>query len=446
LNEANQQATRQILTISQLTKSIKFLLEQKFSMVWISGEISNLRIPNSGHAYFSLKDDKAQITAVMFRGQMRQLRFELDDGLAIVGLGRISVYEPRGNYQIILEYVEPMGAGALQLAFEQTKQRLAEEGLFSPEHKIQLPFLPLTICVITSPTGAAIQDIINITFRRFPTLQLKILPVRVQGHGASEEIENALRLADQIVKPDVIILTRGGGSMEDLAAFNAESVARAIYACETPVVSAVGHEIDFTIADFVADVRAPTPSAAAEIVVPVKIELLSRCSELRHRCIKSMSRMVLFYREHIHRLSQAVVHPLKKLQAYQQRVDDLQGRLFRAGQQLVRYRQSNLVKIHFRLANQSPAIRVRHIRPVIEMLFFRILKSNEKSISKYQDRVHDANVKLDALSPKAVLQRGYSITRTLPDLKVVMDSVDVQKGQRLEILLARGKIQSTVDG
>jgi len=446
LNEANQQATRQILTISQLTKSIKSLLEQKFSMVWISGEISNLRIPNSGHAYFSLKDDKAQITAVMFRGQMRQLRFELDDGLAIVGLGRISVYEPRGNYQIILEYVEPMGAGALQLAFEQTKQRLAEEGLFSPEHKIQLPFLPLTICVITSPTGAAIQDIINITFRRFPTLQLKILPVRVQGHGASEEIENALRFADQIVKPDVIILTRGGGSMEDLAAFNAESVARAIYACETPVVSAVGHEIDFTIADFVADVRAPTPSAAAEIVVPVKIELLSRCSELKHRCIKSMSRMVLFYREHIHRLSQAVVHPLKKLQAYQQRVDDLQGRLFRAGQQLVRYRQSNLVKIHFRLANQSPAIRVRHIRPVIEMLFFRILKSNEKSISKYQDRVHDANVRLDALSPKAVLQRGYSITRTLPDLKVVMDSVDVQKGQRLEILLARGKIQSTVDG
>jgi exodeoxyribonuclease VII large subunit len=446
LNEGDQQATRQIFTVSQLTKSIKTLLEQKFSMVWISGEISNLRIPSSGHAYFSLKDDKAQIMAVMFRGQMRQLRFELDDGLAIVGLGRVSVYEPRGNYQIILEYVEPMGAGALQLAFEQTKQRLAEEGLFSPEHKKRLPFLPQNICVITSPTGAAIQDIINITFRRFPTLQLKILPVRVQGHGASEEIMNALRLADQIVKPDVIILARGGGSMEDLAAFNAESVARAIYACETPVVSAVGHEIDFTIADFVADVRAPTPSAAAEMVVPVKIELLSRCSELRHRCLRSMSRMVLVYREHIHRLSRAVVHPLKKLQAYQQRVDDLQGRLFRAGQELVRHRQSHLMKVHFRLANQSPGIRVRQVRPMIEMLYFRLLKSNEKLIAKDRDRVHAATEKLAALSPKAVLQRGYSITRTLPELKVVMDAVDVQKGQRLEILLARGKIQSTVDG
>ncbi|WP_076750523.1 exodeoxyribonuclease VII large subunit [Desulfatitalea tepidiphila] len=446
MNEATQQATRQIFTVSQLTKNIKSLLEQKFSMIWISGEISNLRIPNSGHAYFSLKDDKAQIIAVMFRGQMRQLRFDLDDGLAIVGLGRVSVYEPRGNYQIILEYVEPMGAGALQLAFEQTKQRLTEEGLFSPEHKIPLPFLPRTICVITSPTGAAIQDIINITFRRFPTLQLKILPVRVQGHGASEEIVNALRLADQIVRPDVIILARGGGSMEDLAAFNAESVARAIYACETPVVSAVGHEIDFTIADFVADVRAPTPSAAAEIVVPVKIELLSRCSELRHRCLRSMSRMVLVSREHIHRLGRAVVHPLKKLQAYQQRVDDLQGRLFRAGLELVRHRQVHLMKVHFRLTNQSPVIRERHVRPVIEMLYFRLLKSNEKLIAKYRDRVHGANVKLEALSPKAVLQRGYSITRTLPDLKVVMDAVEVHKGQRLEILLARGKIQSTVDG
>jgi len=446
LNQANPQATRQILSVSQLTKNIKSLLEQRFSMIWISGEISNLRIPSSGHAYFSLKDDKAQIMAVMFRGQMRQLRFELDDGLAIVGLGRISVYEPRGNYQIILEYVEPMGAGALQLAFEQTKLRLAEEGLFNAEHKIGLPFLPRTICVVTSPTGAAIQDIINITFRRFPTLQLKILPVRVQGHGAAEQIVNALRLADRVVKPDVIILARGGGSMEDLAAFNAESVARTIYDCEIPVVSAVGHEIDFTIADFVADVRAPTPSAAAEMVVPVKIELLSRCSELRHRCLKSMSRIVSSNRDHIHRLSQAVVHPIKKLQAYQQRIDDLQGRLVRAAHELVRQRQSSLMKIHFRLANQNPGIRVNHVRPVVEMLYFRILKSNEKLFTKYQDHVHAATEKLAALSPTAVLRRGYSITRTLPELKVVMNAVDVKKGQRLETLLARGKIQSTVDG
>ena len=446
MDQTNARTSRQILTVSQLTQNIKTLLEDKFSMVWISGEISNLRIPTSGHAYFSLKDDKAQILAVMFRGQMRHLQFELKDGLAVTGLGRISVYEPRGNYQIILEYVEPKGAGALQLVFEQTKRRLAAEGLFDAAHKTPLPYLPRTVCVITSPTGAAIQDILNIVLRRFPSLQVKILPVRVQGHGAVEEIVHALRLADQQVKPDVIILARGGGSIEDLAAFNSESVGRAIYACATPVVSAVGHEIDFTIADFVADLRAPTPSAAAEIVVPVKVELLTRCSDLRYRCYKSMSRVVSAYRDHISRLTKAVVHPLKKVQGYQQRTDEMHGRLGRAVQGLVRYSTSRLMEIYFRLGNCNPDAHVKHVRPILEMLLFRLLKSNEKIIYQYHERIIALSAKLGMLNPKAVLRRGYSITRTLPELKVVVDSESVIKGQRLEILLAKGKIRSTVDG
>ena len=446
MDNASNQTSKQIYTVSQLTRIIKSLLEEKFSMVWISGEISNLRIPTSGHAYFSLKDEKAQITAVMFRGQLRHLPFELEDGLALIGLGRISVYEPRGNYQIILEYAEPKGAGALQLAFEQTKAKLSKEGLFNPEHKLSLPFLPRTVCVITSPTGAAIQDIINIIYRRFPTLQVKILPVRVQGHGAAEEIVNALKLANQKVNPDVIILARGGGSIEDLAAFNSESVARAIYASHIPVVSAIGHEIDFTIADFVADVRAPTPSAAAEIVVPVKIELITHCLDLKKRCYKSMSRIVSGYSERIFRLSHAVVHPLKKVQEFQQRIDEMSGRLGRAINGMVHYRHSRLMEIYFRLRNYSPAVRADHFRSLIEMLWFRLLKSNEKNNFRYQERISASNAKLNALNPKSVLQRGYSITRTLPDLRVVTDSESVKKGQMLETSLAKGKIKSMVDG
>ncbi|MCK4793478.1 MAG: exodeoxyribonuclease VII large subunit, partial [Desulfobacteraceae bacterium] len=272
---------RRIYTVTELTHNIKDFLEEAFPFVWITGEISNFRIPVSGHFYFTIKDSGAQISAVMFRGQNRNLRFQPEDGMAVIAMGRLNVYETKGIYQIIIEYLEPEGVGVLQLAFEHLKKRLAAEGLFDEKHKLPLPFLPQKIAVVTSPTGAVIRDIINVIDRRFPNMTVEIAPVKVQGEQAAEEIVEAIELLNDRNDADVIVVARGGGSLEDLQAFNSEVVARAIFSSEIPVVSAVGHETDFTIADFTADLRAPTPSAAAELIVPVKNDLLMRTKEIR---------------------------------------------------------------------------------------------------------------------------------------------------------------------
>lgn len=272
----SNQLQKNIYTVSQLTSNIKNLLEENFPLVWVSGEVSNFSVPVSGHFYFSLKDENTQIQSVMFRGQNRILKFEPENGLKITGLGRISVYEPRGSYQLILEYMEPKGIGALQVAFEKMKDRLLKEGLFDKKHKKTLPFVPKKICIITSPTGSVLYDFLQIAHRRFPNMPVEIIPVSVQGNQAVKDIVQALDLANSStdktdrLQPDVIVIARGGGSIEDLFAFNTEEVARSIFLSSIPVVSAIGHETDFTITDFVADFRAPTPSAAAEIVVPKK--------------------------------------------------------------------------------------------------------------------------------------------------------------------------------
>ena len=270
---------RHTYTVSELNANIKQLIEENFPFVLIFGEISNFRIPVSGHFYFTLKDHASQINSVMFRGQQRNLKFEPEDGLNVTGMGRISVYEPRGTYQIILEYLEPAGSGALQIAFEQLKKRLAGEGLFDEAKKKSLPFLPNKIGVISSPSGSVIHDILHIINRRFPNVSIQIVPVKVQGVDAVDQIVAAVELINVAKDVDVAILARGGGSLEDLQAFNAEPVARAIFASEIPIVSAIGHETDYTISDFVADLRAPTPSAAAELVVPAKSELEKRCKD-----------------------------------------------------------------------------------------------------------------------------------------------------------------------
>ena len=272
-----------IWTVSELTQKVKTRLEADFGEVWVEGEISNLRRPSSGHSYFTLKDDKSQIRAVIFRFMGRYLKFEPQDGMLVICRGKMSVYEPRGEYQLILDYMEPKGVGALQLAFEQLKEKLGKEGLFATDHKKPLPYLPRKIGIVTSSTGAAVRDILNVIGRRFPTMSILISPVKVQGEGSAPEIARAidgLNLMDDI---DVIIVARGGGSLEDLWSFNEECVARAIYRSSIPVVSAVGHEIDFTIADFVADLRAPTPSAAGELVVRDKGELVNFIESLSDR-------------------------------------------------------------------------------------------------------------------------------------------------------------------
>ena len=277
-----------IFSVSELTKQIRSLLENNFAEVWIAGEISNFRSPGSGHFYFTLKDDQAQLSAVMFRGANARLPFKIEDGQEVICHGRVTVYESRGQYQIVVDHCDPKGIGALQLAFEQLKKKLQTEGLFDAARKKPLPFLPKNIGVVTSPTGAAIRDILNILQRRFPGIEVLLVPVKVQGVGAAEEIAEAIRLLNEQGEVDVMIVGRGGGSMEDLWAFNEEAVARAIFASKIPVLSAVGHEIDFTIADFVADVRAPTPSAAAELAVPRKEDLAAAIQNMRQRLAQAI--------------------------------------------------------------------------------------------------------------------------------------------------------------
>ncbi|MBI5299216.1 MAG: exodeoxyribonuclease VII large subunit [Deltaproteobacteria bacterium] len=301
-----EKTTPKIYSVSELTRQIRSNLEKEFVEVWIAAEISNFRSPSSGHFYFTLKDDKAQISAVMFHGANGNLPFKLAEGLEVICHGRVTVYESRGQYQIVVDHCEPKGIGALQLAFEQLKKKLQAEDLFETRHKKPLPFLPKTIGVVTSSTGAAIQDILKVLHRRFPSVDVILAAVKVQGEGSAEEIAEAISLLNQRDDIDVMIVGRGGGSMEDLWAFNEEVVARAIFASRIPIISAVGHEIDFTIADFVADVRAPTPSAAAEIAVPKREDLLMHLEQLKQQLFKS---------------------PLRRFPDLMMRSDDLRSRL-----------------------------------------------------------------------------------------------------------------------
>jgi exodeoxyribonuclease VII large subunit len=328
---------RRVYTVSELTAGIKGALEGAFPAVWVEGEISNLRVPSSGHAYFTLKDEGAQISAVLFRSRGRRVRFEPEDGMRVLAFGALDVYAARGQYQLVVELMEPQGLGALQLAFEQLKRKLEAEGLFDDGRKRKLPVYPRVIGIVTSPTGAAIRDMLNIIGRRFGDLRILIAPVRVQGDGAAAEIVQALVNLQEMAELDVIVVGRGGGSIEDLWAFNEEAVARAIVACRVPVISAVGHETDFTIADFVADLRAPTPSGAAELVVREKLAVVARLADLYDRLTQAITADVTAHRERLEFLTRrrVLTDPTRPLRDLYRRLDDLQGRLrlgLRAGQ------------------------------------------------------------------------------------------------------------------
>jgi exodeoxyribonuclease VII large subunit len=435
---------RQIFSVSRLTENIKRFLEAEFPILWIRGEISNCRIPGSGHAYFTLKDEKAQIAAVMFRGQLRQLRFKLEDGVCIVGMGRLSVYEPRGTYQIILEYMEPQGAGALQIAFEQLKQKLQDEGLFAARFKAPLPYLPRKIGVITSASGAAVRDVLQIIDRRFPGMSVDVYPVHVQGDQAVAEIVRALELANQRADADVLILTRGGGSIEDLAAYNSEEVARAVFGSGIPVVSAVGHETDFTIADFVADFRAPTPSAAAEQVVPVKSEVQVRILELQARAERVIRRLVTNGFENLNQIKRSLIHPRYRVQQLAMRLDDWVHRLNRAVLLLIGHCKEQVSGLGQALVYSSPAAYLGKYQSKVELNEYKTFNILKIYLSKNRKKLEALQSALHAMNPKAVLERGYSITRKLPDRTVLTRSDDVFDRQDIEIILAQGELLATV--
>ncbi len=437
---------RKIYSVSELNANVKIVMEESFPFVWIIGEISNFRIPASGHFYFSLKDAASQISAVMFRGQQRKLKFEPEDGMSVTGMGRISVYEPRGTYQIILEYLEPSGVGALQVAFEQLKNRLADEGLFKDENKIKLPFIPHKIGVITSPSGAVVHDILQVVNRRFTNVAIQIIPVKVQGEGAVEEIVSALELLNIRGESDVAILARGGGSLEDLQAFNSEPVARAIFASSIPIISAVGHETDYTIADFVADLRAPTPSAAAEVVVPEKSVLERRCQEIEALFKSNINNYINRLNTKIQEMSQRLVDPRRKIEDLRLRIDDLYLRLKRTFVYRLRRDRENLEFRTDRLSANTPRFLIQKIKKQLEQNYNNLIKSFIILNNSKQIRLRELTAKLEALSPVAILSRGYSITRTIPDARVVKDPQAVSLNQDLEVMVAKGRLFCRVKG
>ncbi len=436
---------KSILTVSQLNTRIKSLLEKSFPFVWICGEISNFRIPASGHFYFSLKDSGSQISAVMFKGQNRNLKFLPEHGMQVIGFGRISLYEPRGSYQIILEYLEPDGVGALQVAFEQLKARLEQEGLFRSDHKKTVPELPRRLSIITSPTGAVVHDILNILDRRYQNLQVEILPVKVQGAEAAEEIVSAFELLAQSDAPDVVILARGGGSLEDLQAFNTEAVARAVHACRIPVISAVGHETDFTIADFVADLRAPTPSAAAELAVPVKLELkasiTSYTDTLNHLITNIIDQRIRRLKE----LRQRLKDPVRIIQDARLKVDDYSDRLARTMTGTLSLARERLGHRGDTLQRLSPQKQLARHKEKLEQYRHNLTLYINIKLQMNQSQYRETAARLAALDPKATLKRGYSITRTLMEKRLVDDPDAVNDGERLEIIVARGALQARVE-
>ena len=433
-----------ILTVTQLTANIKAYLETGFDVLWVAGEISNLRRPGSGHLYFTLKDEGSQVRAVVFRRSAAAIGFDMEEGLAIICRARLSVYVPRGEYQLIVEAAEPRGIGTLQIAFEQLKRRLDVEGLFDKAHKQPLPLFPEKIGIVTSPTGAAIRDILNITKRRFPSGDILIVPVRVQGVEAAAEIAHAVGLLNTLSNVDVIIVTRGGGSIEDLYPFNDERVARAIYQSRIPVVSAVGHEIDFTIADFTADLRAPTPSAAAEIVVPDRRELRRAVVSLGDR----MARMCRSYQqsqqEQLRFLAERLVDPRKTIRDLRLSVDDMREGLARRIHRSLAEKGQRLQENIRALRRYSPkggiAERRYRVRTLTKDAVFRC----RYCLDRARQRLNESLSVLESLNPLSVLRRGYSIARQLPEGKIIREVTSLTEGTPISVQVATGTFHAHV--
>ena len=390
-----------IFSVSEITREIRATMEHGFFGVSVVGEISNVRKPSSGHVYLTLKDAKAQLQAVIFRGVASKIKFELKDGIEIVSKGSITVYEPRGQYQLVINEVEPKGIGALQLAFQQLKEKLEKEGLFRPSRKKPIPFIPQKIGIVTSPTGAAVKDILKVIDRRFANVEILIYPVKVQGNGAAEEIAEAIKALNQFSKIDVIIVGRGGGSLEDLWAFNEEIVARSIYNSRIPIISAVGHEIDITISDLVADIRALTPSEAGELVVPRKDLLVDMLGKYKTRLFQTLKIKLQMSKDKLARVadSYAMRRPLDNLHRSQQRLDEFVQRL-------------NLNIIH--------------------------------ALEKRREKLSGDGDKLENLNPLSVLKRGYTITTGLENNVSICDTKDLNQGNRIKTRFFKGSVISTI--
>ena len=434
---------REALSVSQLNNRARLLLEDVFAQVWVEGEISNLAKPASGHLYFTLKDSQAQVRCALFRQNATRVRQALRDGLAVRVRGKVSLFEGRGDYQLILDTVEPAGDGALRLAFEALKEKLSAEGLFASERKRALPAHPQRIGIVSSPTGAVIRDIISVFRRRAPQVALTLIPTAVQGREATAQIVRALQLADS-AGFDAIILARGGGSLEDLWCFNEEAVARAVADCVTPVVSAVGHETDVSISDFVADVRAPTPSAAAELLAPDSSDLQRRLDSLSRRLALSLRTRLSREQLRLEGLARRLRHPGERLRQQAQRLDDLDMRLRRAFQQQATSRHERLARLDGRLHAQHPGRALALLRQRLDSLGERLPRAIELQLRQQRQQLENLAQTLHIVSPLATLGRGYSI---LLDERgqAVRSAAQTRPGQRLKARLGEGELDVRVE-
>lgn len=429
---------RKIITVSQLTALVRELLEENFEHLWVEGEVSNLALPSSGHIYFTLKDAAAMIRCVLFKSSARAMKFRLADGMKILLRARMTVYDQRGDYQLVAEYAEPLGVGALQLAFQQMRERLAKDGLFAAELKKPIPMLPDRVGIVTSPTGAAIHDILNVIGRRHASLQILIAPVRVQGEGAAAEIAAAIADLNRYAGTDVIIVARGGGSLEDLWAFNEEVVARAIAASRLPVISAVGHEVDVTIADLVADLRAPTPSAAAELVVSSKAQLTADCEALSRRLVQTVQRLLADAEAKLALLNLSLKDPEAAIERFMQRLDDLEARAEESLKELLRSRLQQVDAAAGRLMQSSPDPAIRAAVAKVEQFYLRMDSTLLAKAELARSALVAASGRLDALSPLRILQRGYAaVTKPLSG-EVVKSVQQLKEGEEIHVRLADG--------
>lgn len=411
------------LPVGELTQYVKTFLEGKFTNIVVVGEVSNFKAHPSGHYYFSLKDESASLKAVMFRGATNRVKFKLQNGQKVIAFGKLSVYPPQGSYQISCSHLEPEGLGSLQLAFEQLKQKLKEEGLFDESRKKPIPQFPSTVGVVTALSGAALRDILNVLSRRFSGLQVLIYPVKVQGEGAGNEVATAIQDFNQFFpQVDTLIVGRGGGSIEDLWAFNEEVVARAIADSKIPIISAVGHEIDFTISDFVADLRAPTPSAAAELVIANKLETLRHLDHLNSRLQKVQS----------------------KLEFVSMKLDELYSRMERSLIDRVSGMQLSFERLSSRLKERSPLMILRDFKNRLDLLSRDLMRIPERILERKTNELAHLESKLNLLNPKSIMERGYSLVRIEKTGKLIKKVSDVKMGDMLLIELSKGKLRARV--
>ena len=436
---------RAVWSVSELSRRLAAVMEERFPAVWVEGEISNFKVYASGHAYFTLKDQTAQLRAVLFRNRMRRIRFQPGDGLHVLAFGAVEVYPQRGEYQLVVELLEPRGLGALQLAFEQLKERLGREGLFDQARKRALPRFPRKIGIVTSPRGAALHDMLRVIGRRFGEIHVVVAPAKVQGDGAAAEVAQGIRELNALGGVDVIIVGRGGGSLEDLWAFNDEMLARTIAASKIPVIAAVGHEVDFTIADFVADVRAATPSQAAELVVREKRAVAESVGELHRRLVRAMARRVEAQRDRLESLRErnVLTDPRRPLRGLMRRLDEATARLVRAGRATVRHATHRVELATRDLRALNPVTRARQDRHRLEQLTGRLDRGFARVLDRRRHRLVSVAGRLHSLSPLAVLGRGYSLTLT-PSGEIVRNATQVAIGDAIDVMLHEGRLAARV--